>query len=954
MEPGSAIIAERQVNVSITDHRLLPLLNELALATADSVESVLIKFTEAFQATAQEVLNSIIPKVGDTTDAAIANLFSRAVKNYNAICNETTIPLKVYAKHYLPAPFLTPDIGLVIDVKEDKTYVKTCLKVKRNNSQQESLLLDAKEQTIVDVHVNGSQLLPEQYRKTANELVIFIVPQEGEFTVEVNAIIVPKAGENVGLYKSGEWLVTQCEPQDARRIFVGIDRPDNLATMRVAIIADKDKYPVCLSNGNKGDVKELGGNRHAVMWDDPFPKPSYLFACVMGKMAVVKDVFTRMSGKNVSIELYVENGKESRTAHAIECLKKAMKFYEQAYGREYPFDNLKLVPVPNYNMGAMENQSLIIFKESVLLGDRRSAMDESLRLISHVVGHEFFHTWTGNLITVEDWSELWKEVVTDFIATQFDVHVFGMLKRIEDVTAILERTFPLADSPNSHSLIVKSYQSSHEIFDAITYVGGREIFRALSTCMELIQEGSYGQAMTLFFKENFGKAVRFTHIYDACEKTLNSYRMTLGNFDKWFEKVGTPVISVEQALNEPGNFSFIVSQSCLNPIDDNKEQGSLMIPFSFELISKQTGEVVQPKESIILNEMQHLIKCSFDSDDDVVLVLQHGFCAPVKLKFDYSVSDLEAIAIHATDAYCRWDACKQLIQKGMEGDELVIPAMNKVLKSEKVPVLIKGYLVDFPSVRTLSLQTGSCDFATLASSRKIFAQRVSEECKEVLMQLLENTPAPEVYEANSEQMEIRKLRVGCLTLLSGIDESYMDKVYEIYQRHAAILDPTSELEPHQNYDELMTMARIILQENSLRKEEVIDALYAAWGKDPAVYKDVLAFQASASTCTAADLVNKGFDPTCMMHVQAFYTTFLKNLGAYHDVEGKGYKFAADKIIELMRTNPQSAYKDLAALAFVDYRKIPAAQQALMRTEMERVRKTRGMSPEIVSLIDKLL
>lgn len=928
-------------------------LNFLAIAEAhewpETVHHLHLEFPQFMaQSSVKNVLNHLKIRILESKDLRLIRLFNRAVRNHDTFSFEKAEPVVSYYKHYEPPPFLIPKIDLTFDVRQTRVLVASNLNIKRN-SQENCLILDGRGHKVHTVFLNGELIPKEQYKVTPHELIVFNIPEDETFQVTVNSEIDPFTNDSLeGMYRCGQWLTTQCESEGARRIFFTLDRPDVLSCMTTTIIADKECYPYRLSNGNFVKEERLEDGCTAITWHDPFPKSSYLFACVLGHFTQLTSHFITKGGKEIELQIYVEPGKELRAQYALFALKKAMEFDEILFDREYDLSCLKMVGIPNFNSGAMENKGLMIFNDIRLLVDAHSGTDKSHREVAHVVGHEYFHNWSGNRVTVRNWFEIaLKEAFTDLRAMLFSEWLFGSeFIRPKAVLTLRENQFPEEASEKGHPIIVESYVDAHSIYDHTTYTKGREVFRALKNYIDMWIPGGFREMQNLYFSRYDGQAVTFRELLNAGNEVLKRCGRDLSLFERWFHQPGTPTIQINMQYDaNEKTAQFIVRQSCPHP-RTGRPQDPFQVPFSLELLGRD-GAVLHPKFSCILEEDITVLKLA--ASEKPTPVFMHGYSAPVILHYDYTLEDLACIAKYTDDAFSRWEAAQNysiLALKEMRARINVNPTLEltawkgepvfadlhqlyiSALKSVQLSPLAKAQILEIPSIRTLARAFNDYDFEKLHQLRLLFIKQLAVLCKPTLESLLEEYSSPLIYEPHSDQMQIRELRYAILNLLVLIDKDYYEKILNQYQTAA-------------NFDDFVCAFNLCFKIGHSCREFVIRDFYDKWKDDKAIFNFWLSSQASSDNCTVSDLKRiesiQGYDAKNPNHVRSLLRAFITNLRCYHHPSGEGYHYMVDKILEIGRFNPLLAHNYIAVPAFLDFENLPSVQQALMAKELERLR-----------------
>jgi aminopeptidase N len=737
-----------------------------------------------------------------------------------------------------------------------------------------------------------------------------------------------------------------------------------LSRITTTIIADAEHYPYRLSNGNFISEEVLADGRTAITWQDPFPKPSYLFACVLGKFSQLTSNFITKSGKEVELQIYVEPGKESRAQYALFALKKAMEFDEMLFDREYDLSCLKMVGIPDFNSGAMENKGLLIFNDIRLLVDAHSGTDKSFRDVAHVIGHEYFHNWSGNRVTIRNWFEIaLKEAFTDLRAMLFDEWLFGTeFIRPKAVLTLREFQFPEEISETGHPLIVESYVDAHSIYDNTTYIKGREIFRTLKNYIDAFIPDGFREMQNLYFNRYDGQAVTFREFLSVANDLLKKCGKDLSLFERWFYQPGTPIIQIIMN-NHPDEeeAEFIVTQSCPHP-RTREEQHPFQIPFSLELLNHE-GKILYPKDVFILEDRTTMFKIA--SSEKPTPIFMHGYSAPVILHYHYTLEDLACIVKYTDDAFSRWEAAQKYsilalreMKARIEADptlelraqkgELVFADLHQLyiqaLKSEQLSPLAKAQILEIPSIRALSQAFHDYDFERLSQLRLLFSKQLAQMCQPSLESLLEKYPTSLVYAPHSDQMQIRELRYAILNLLILIDQDYYERILQQYRTAS-------------NFDDFVSAFHLCLKMDDPCKGFVLADFYQKWKGDKAIFNFWLSSQASLHDCTIQDLRRlesiKGYDAKNPNHVRSLLRVFIGNLKCYHHPSGEGYQYVVDKILEIAQFNPQLAHNYLAVPAFIDFENLPFSQQALMAKELERL-KENGVPAQTRHLVEKML
>ncbi|NGX34744.1 MAG: Aminopeptidase N [Candidatus Anoxychlamydiales bacterium] len=895
----------------------------------------------------RDILNYLQPQILASDDVELITLFKRAARNHNTLYNEyVTKPIPSFNKHHPDLDFKIPETNIILDVLENKVIVTSELSILRQSASS-SLILDGYKQEVYEVWINGSKLNESEYKVTAHELIISSLPKDSQFTLKVISKIDPYNNDSMeGLYKSGKWLSTQCESEGARRIFYTIDRPDNLSKYTVTIIADNKRYPTRISNGNLVSEGIHPDGRAIIKWNDPYPKPSYLFATVLGDFDIIEGIYQTKEEEKVKLQVFVEKGKEEQGKYSLWALQQSMRFDQAFFDRKYDLEYLKMVSIPDFNMGAMENKGLLIFNAQVLLIDKESGPDDYFRLVAHIVMHEYAHNWSGNRVTVKNWFELpLKEAFTDFRAMLFDEHFFSSeIARVEQIQQLRESQFPEDASALAHPIQVESYVSSDDLYDQTTYVKGREVFRMLHT----ILGDKFREAQNEYFSKYDGQAVSFNELLT----TLNEVSgVDLSVFKRWFHQPGTPTLTLSMNYNSNNNtVEILVKQSCLHP-KTNEEQKPFHIPLFLELISSD-GKTIIPKMKVDFKDREMVLRFDNVKEKPIPLFL-HGLSAPVKWTYNFTNQELKNIILHTDDAFWRFEAGhifakKQLIKlvsaimKNPEKETPLSPYVvnfyRQVLNSDTLSPMAKAQIFNLPSLRALAEDLKIYDYQLIAKARDNFKKQLAQQLENDLVDLLEKTPNPKTYNPYSKnfvhEMKVRKLRNTILSYLVSFNE----------KKYVSLA--TDQYLESDNFNNKGAIVNILANTCDPRREKVLHDFYERWANDKVVINHWMIAMVSSKNCTIEMLEdiqnNDGFDPKNPNHLRSIFRVFANNLAIYHDSKGKGYKYLTDNILRIANFNSLLA-NQFVRTAFIDYKKLPDTQKSLMQKQLIRLRDAPGLA-----------
>lgn len=930
------------------------ILTEISEAPSDRWLDICNTFKEKYEKLPLDYLNQINPRVKESNKAGLNRLFSRAVLNFNANNPIKAQPALIFRDHYKKPLFLAPEIAIHLDIHPDKVIVTTALKLTRK-SNDNSLILDCKDQKVLSVSINGTVLPKSAYSATKREIIIFQVPAESSFDVTTVCEINPYRNKSgAGMHQSGKHLTTQCESESASLIFPTLDRPDVMSVMTTTITADPNLYPLMISNGDLVKSTDLPDGRKTVVYHDNVPKSSYLFAAVLGNFDSVEGTFTTKKGRIVQLRILVEPGHRERAFFALKALKESMKREEEKFGRVYNHNTLTCVAMDEFNAGAMENTTLIIFNALRLLIDKNSGTDSQYRNIFHVILHEYCHNWRGNLVAIRDFSEVaLKEAFTDWSSVVIEEDYFGEeYARIDQILQLQDRAIPMMKSEAGHPPIVNSYNDSFSIYDAITYIWTREIFRAMARYIETFVSGGARATLDHYFKTYKGKSVTFNELLTSANKILEPYGKNMDQFKEWFHQQGVPTVEAKFEQNkELGKAVIRLKQSNIHP--KTKEAGApLAIPFSYELIDKN-GNVHTPRENLIFDKEELVIELD-TSQEDLIPIFMHGYSAPVTLQFPYTLEQSALIALHSNDVYCRWkarqeysvEAFKEAMDRSSKQNydfSDLVSFYKKALHSDTLSLVAKSQLLTFPSLSQLAERLNCYDFQTLDGCRKAFVQQMTKHCESELLHLYHNIPQARVFEPSREQMGQRQIRNTCLQLLVALDPSGHGSTawMQYLGNRKSVHTPSS------NFTEAYGAFFALVVNNTNFKTQALQDFYHDWKTDKTVFNYWLMARVSGE-CTVDQLKeitmsfridddqNVGYDATNPNHIRSLNATFIANSARFHDPKGEGYEYIVDEILRVGSFNPTVAHNYLFMPASIDFALLPEHQQHLFANQLVRL------------------
>ena len=860
-----------------------------------------------------------------------------------------------YLKDYQTPAYRILETDLHFDIAEPQTVVKSRLTVEPQRVG-EPLVLDGSAK-LLSVKINGTAA---DYVLEGETLTIAGVPSE-RFTVEVETEILPTENKSLmGLYASGGNLFTQCEPEGFRKITFYIDRPDVMSKFTTTIVADKKRYPVLLSNGNKIDGGEFSDGRHWVKWEDPFAKPSYLFALVAGDLAVTEDRFTTMSGRNVKIEFYTTEADKPKVGFAVESLKNAMKWDETRFGLEYDLDIFMVVAVGDFNMGAMENKGLNIFNTKFVLADSRTATDTDFEGIESVVGHEYFHNWTGNRVTCRDWFQLsLKEGLTVFRDQEFSGdRASRAVRRIENIRLLRQHQFPEDAGPTAHPVRPASYEEMNNFYTMTVYEKGAEVVRMYHT---LLGEEGFQKGMKLYFQRHDGQAVTCDDFRAAM---ADANGINLDQFALWYSQAGTPVLEAEGRLKN-SIFELTVKQT-VPPTPDMADKQPMMIPVKIGLLNRN-GEAVafdyQGKRAteavLLLTEAEQTFPLE-GVTEAVVPSLLRGFSAPVHLNYPYSDDDLLLLLAHDSDAFTRWEAAQTLYRRAVaanlaalsDGVELpkhekLLAAVEKVISDDLLDNAFKALLLGVPSEAELWDGAENIDPLRYHQAREALLDTLAVHFLPKWHELNRQAAKQEnqSYEYSPEAAGWRTLRNVCRAFVLRADPAHIATVAEKYGEMAQNMTHEWGILSAVNGNESDTRNRLLAQFADKFSDDalVMDKYFALIGSSRR--SDTLQQVQTALQHPKFSLENPN-------KARSLIGSFSRNVPHFHAEDGSGYRFIADKVIEIDRFNPQVAARLVQAFNLCN--KLEPHRKNLVKQELQRIRAQEGLSKDVGEIVGKIL
>jgi len=865
-------------------------------------------------------------------------------------------PVPIRLKDYAPPAFLIETVDLDIELFEDHASVRSRFEGSRNPGSRDSnapLVLDGEELEFEWAKLDGTKLAAGDYTLGDTHLTIAKAPPR--FVLETACRIAPRKNTQLtGLYAAENGFFTQCEAEGFRRITYFIDRPDVMAKYSVTIHADREKYPVLLSNGNLVAGGDEAGGRQWVKWHDPFPKPSYLFAMVAAKLDKLEDRFVTRSGRRVRLAIYVDQGKLDQCGFAMQALKKSMKWDEDKFGLEVDLDNYSIVAVGDFNMGAMENKGLNVFNTKYVLARPDTATDGDYLAIDRVIAHEYFHNWTGNRVTCRDWFQLsLKEGLTVFRDQEFGADMYSRaVERIREVRGLRGAQFAEDAGPMAHPVRPASYMEINNFYTSTVYEKGAEVVRMIRT---LIGERNFRKGMDLYFARHDGQAVTCDDFVRAMADAAGA---DLSQFMRWYDQAGTPILEIKGEHDAAARrYVLSVKQSC-PPTPGQGTKLPFHIPVAVGLVGPD-GRDLLAEGTRVLSMKQPEERFVFENvGAKPVPSLLRDFSAPVIVKHDYTEAELTHLMAHDSDAFNRWEAGQRLalgimlrgIAAAQGGGALELPrafadaAKRVVADSSKDPAFAAEMLA-LPSESYVAEQMQVVDPDAIHAVRDELRRRLAAALKEELLAAYRAHRGAGPYSPDAVSAGGRALKNSALGLLMELDDA------------GARALCMKQFEAADNMTDALAALCLLADCDCPERARALDAFYDKWKNEPLVVDKWLAVQSTTRLPSAlADVKRLMTHPAFSIRnpnkVYALIGGFRGNQVRFHAVDGSGHAFLAEQVIALDAINPQVAAR--MARGFDRWKKFDAGRQAHARAALERIHAAKGISKGVLEIASRAL
>ncbi len=851
---------------------------------------------------------------------------------------------------YQPPDYLIDEIALVFSLEPEATLVAARSHVRRSGVDAAPLVLNGERVELQSVAIDGEILSADEYREEPGRLTILNPPVS--FRLDIVTRISPAINTHLeGLYMSGGRFCTQCEAEGFRTITYALDRPDVMARYAVRIEADKAAYPTLLSNGNLTDSGDIEGGRHFAVWIDPHPKPSYLFALCAGKYESIHDEFVTMSGRRVALGIYVDPGDAPRAGYAMDALKRAMKWDEDAFKREYDLDVFNIVAVRDFNFGAMENKGLNIFNSSLILADADTATDADFEAIEAVVGHEYFHNWTGNRITCRDWFQLClKEGLTVYREQEFSADQRSRAtQRIKDVKRLRARQFGEDSGPLAHPVRPSTYQKIDNFYTATVYEKGGEVIRMLK---RIIGDAAFNHGMQLYFERRDGTASTVEDFIGCFEEASGQ---SLETFMRWYEQAGTPALKVRGEYNAAArSYQLEVSQKLsATPGQPHKLPAPIPLQIGFIsrdgaiIASKAAGDTISRTEHrLVLEDAQKTLTFADVMEEPIVSVAR-GFSAPVTLDDDLTPADRLAQMAHDPDPFTRWEAGQTLARSIMLGETgasvaALTTALGRELDRAQEDPAFAALALRLPDLNELILASKTPDPEKLHQAREALRRAIAGELLERLEQIA-RAKGEVPFSPGADAAGRRSLKSAALDLLSSLGPSQV------------LLDA---------YDNAQSMTEAIAALEALGAAEspafdtALEKFYERWKSNPLVVDKWFAVQASSPRADALARAERlrahpEFNLKNPNRVRSLAAAFaMRNARAFHSADGEGYRFLASLAETIDPLNPALAARLLTP--FESWKRFDATRQGHARAALEHLASLTQLSKNTREMVERTL
>ncbi|MGL1921938.1 MAG: aminopeptidase N [Hyphomicrobiales bacterium] len=874
---------------------------------------------------------------------------------------KTDTPQTIYLKDYKPSDYLITHTELDFKLHETATQTHAVLDIIPNQDNSAPLVLNGEELELVSIAINGVTLADDEYEFKNDFLTIFTPPNKA-FKLTTLAVSNPRANTSLsGLYLTHNTYCTQCEAEGFRKITFSLDRPDVLSTYKVRVEGDKTKCPILLANGNLVEEGNVAGsdNLHYAIWHDPHPKPSYLFALVAGDLDYLSDSFITADGKDVALNIYVERGNVPKAEYAMGALKRSFKWDEERFGRIYDLDIFNIVAVPHFNMGAMENKGLNVFNDKYILATAETATDMDFELIESVIGHEYFHNWTGNRITCRDWFQLClKEGLTVFRDAEFTSDLRSRsVKRIDDVKGLRAGQFIEDAGPMAHACRPDSFIEINNFYTATVYRKGAEVVRALYS---LVGHDGFRKSMDYYFENYDGQAATVKDFLYSFEQATGR---DLSQFELWYSQAGTPSLSYNTLYNEDEKtFAITISQTC-KPTPGQENKQNYHMPIKLGLLAQEGSDVALSIDGKAVEGMIELTRGreSFvfeNVTEKPVLSFLRDFSVPVNVDVETNIDDMLFLMAHDSDSFNRWqagqtvamDAILALVAGAPKArilDGKYADAVLKSLTDENLDAAFKALILTLPSIPEIALKIGNdIDHSAIHKAREALALHIAERNHGEMQYLYVEFNQDQSFEPDAKGAGVRSFRNALLRDLNKVDAPENREILISHYQNA------------NNMVDMMGSLGIMTNIDGFDASAYIDDFYKKFENDHLVIDKWFGLQGRATGGATLENVKKltkheKFSFETPNNIYALIGAFaIGNPIEFNAIDGSGYEFLAETIIRLDKVNAQIAARMLTPLR--SWKNLEPKRQKLAKQALEKIVDVNNLSADVYEIASKSL
>ena len=874
-------------------------------------------------------------------------------------------PRAIYLKDYRAPDFFIDTVNLRFDLGEERTRVRAQLQMRRaaTTAANAPLTLNGHGFELESVTLDGRALPNTDYVVEADSLTLAQVPEV--FVLDIVTVLRPQDNTSLeGLYKSSGNFCTQCEAQGFRKITYFLDRPDVLARYTVTLSGEQAKYPVLLSNGNCVARGTGEGGTHWARWQDPFPKPSYLFAMVAGDLACVEDEFITRSGRRVVLQVFVQHHNATQCEHALRSLQKAMRWDEETFGREYDLDIYMIVAVDDFNMGAMENKGLNVFNSRYVLAKPQSATDADYQAIESIIGHEYFHNWSGNRVTCRDWFQLsLKEGFTVFRDQEFSGDMSSRaVKRIADVNALRTNQFREDAGPMAHPVRPESYVEINNFYTMTVYNKGAEVIRMMRA---IIGAQQFRAGTDLYFTRHDGQAVTTDDFVRALEDVSGT---DLTQFKRWYSQAGTPELRVERHYDAAARTCTLTVRQRCPATPGQADKQPFHVPLALGLLDANGNDLplqlageIEPAGSTRVLQMRNAEEryTFVNIPHEPVPSLLRGFSAPVKIDADLSEAERCFLMAHDSDLFNRWEASQQMavqiilklierLQKrqALELDAAYVGAVRQMIEDTQLDPALVAQALSLPAETYIAEFMAVVDPDAIHNACRFVRRTLAEELRDVWQQVFTANQDDGEYSIDAAAMARRSLKNAALGYLMELDDVAIRR------------NCVEQFRTGNNMTDVVTALVFLINSEGVEGDAALAAFYSQWQDDNLVLDKWFAIQ---STCRRADTLQRvvaltqhpAFNIKNPNRMRAVIGAFAHgNHVRFHDRSGAGYELLGDYVLALNALNPQVAARLVSA--FTAWRRYDSVRQVLMQRQLERLRDHDGLSKDVFEIVSKSL